>query len=175
MIFLSSNDEFLRKKLNNLVFQINQHFIAYNLDECFINISVEHSQGQFFLSCNKKKSYLKTPVRINGLFDAIFQLAVDKVVYINKFQFYPFKQIVSYQGQEIKLNFISNIIIRNIYLHKKKGILKDTLYSMIWPQDKEILINKLDTHLTNTKNLIEENFKIDFKYSSKKGIIGLLD
>jgi hypothetical protein len=161
MIFLSSNDEFLRKKLNNLVFQINQHFIAYNLDECFINISVEYS--------------LKTPVRINGLFDAIFQLAVDKVVYINKFQFYPFKQIVSYQGQEIKLNFISNIIIRNIYLHKKKGILKDTLYSMIWPQDKEILINKLDTHLTNTKNLIEENFKIDFKYSSKKGIIGLLD
>ena len=46
---------------------------------------------------------------------------------------------------------------------------------MIWPKDKDILINKLDTHLTNTKNLIEENFKIEFKYSSKKGIIDLLD
>ena len=45
---------------------------------------------------------------------------------------------------------------------------------MIWPQDKEILINKLDTHLTNTKNLIEEKFKIEFKYSSKKGVIELV-
>ena len=75
----------------------------------------------------------------------------------------------------MKLNFISNEILRNLYLYKERGIDKNILYSSIWPQDKEILINKLDTHLTNTKNLIQDNFNIELKYASKKGIVKLLD
>ena len=174
MIFLNSDNEFLTQKLNDLIIQINPRFIAPNKDLCFVNIVVEQSQDHFCLLYDKKKSYVKAPTKINDFFDSIFQLVVEKLVYINKFQFYPFKQTVVYQEQEIKLNFISNEIIRNIYLHKKEGISKEDLYSMIWPQDKEISINKLDTHLTNTKNLIEEKFKIEFKYSSKKGVIELV-
>ncbi len=75
----------------------------------------------------------------------------------------------------MKLNYISNEILRNLYLYKEGGIDKNILYSSIWPKDKEILINKLDTHLTNTKNLIQDNFNIELKYASKKGIVKLLD
>jgi|TARA_B100001059_G_C17704475_1_gene511966 DNA-binding response OmpR family regulator len=175
MISLYSNDKFLSNVIVDLIIQINPNFISHNSALCFASIKVEQSQDHICLLYDKKKNYVKIPFNISEFFETIFQLVVDEVVYINNFKFFPFKQVVSYQDQKIKLNFISNEIIKNIYLHKKKGILKDTLYSMIWPKDKEILINKLDTHLTNTKNLIEENFKIEFKYSSKKGIIGLLD
>ena len=36
---------------------------------------------------------------------------------------------------------------------------------MIWPNDKNFQINKLDTHLTNLKNLINEKleYQINFK------------
>ena len=36
---------------------------------------------------------------------------------------------------------------------------------MIWPSDKNFQINKLDTHLTNLKNLIKEKlgYQINFK------------
>ena len=122
-----------------------------------------------------KKEFIKTPFKTNDIFDIIYQLIFDKAVNINQFEFYPFKQVILFKNTEIKLNFISNEILRNLYLYRQNGIDKNILYSSIWPQDKEILINKLDTHLTNTKNLIQDNFDIEIKYASKKGILKLLD
>jgi len=51
----------------------------------------------------------------------------------------------------------------------RDGVNKEHLYKFIWPDDKEISINKLDTHLTNLKNLIfdELKFKINFKSLDK--------
>ena len=44
---------------------------------------------------------------------------------------------------------------------------------MIWPLDKEVSINKIDTHLTNLKNyLLEElGYKLNFKSSSQKLVL----
>ena len=61
------------------------------------------------------------------------------------------------------------ILPKNIFSYEESEILKNT------DSFKEILINKLDTHLTNTKNLIQDNFDIEIKYASKKGILKLLD
>jgi len=175
MIYLSSHDDFIKKSLTNLIFQINPHLITSEKDLSFVHIEVQKNNDQMYLIYNQKKEAIKTPFKTNDIFDIIYQLIFEKAVNINQFEFYPFKQIILFKNTEIKLNFISNEILRNLYLYRQNGIDKNILYSSIWPQDKEILINKLDTHLTNTKNLIQDNFDIEIKYASKKGILKLLD
>ena len=175
MIYLSSSDDFIKKSLTNLISQINPHLTTFEKNLSFAYIEVQKSNDQLYLFYCEKKEIVRTPIKINDIFDTIYRLIFEKVVNINKFEFYPFKQIISYKDTEIKLNFISNEILRNLYLYRQNGIDKNILYSLIWPQDKEILINKLDTHLTNTKNLIQDNLNIEFKYASKKGILKLLD
>jgi len=175
MIYLSSKDEFLRESLTNLIIQINPLLITTIKDLSFVHIEARQVNDQLYFIYNQKKEIIKTPIKINNIFDGIYRLIFEKAVIIYGFDYFPFKQTINYQGNELKLNFISNEILRNLYLYKERGIDKNILYSSIWPQDKEILINKLDTHLTNTKNLIQDNFNIELKYASKKGIVKLLD
>tara|TARA_B100001287_G_scaffold80965_1_gene67408 strand:- start:145 stop:672 length:528 start_codon:yes stop_codon:yes gene_type:complete len=175
MIYLTSKDEFVQESLTNLFFQINPLLITTAKDLSFVEIEAHQTNDQLHFKYNHKKEIIKMPTKINNIFDGIYKLIVEKAVIINKFEFFPFKQTINYQGNDVKLNFISNEILRNLYLYKERGIEKNILYTSIWPQDKEILINKLDTHLTNTKNLILNNFNIELKYASKKGIVKLLD
>ena len=165
MIYFSSNDEFILKSIINLITQINPQLVALKDDYSFVNIEIQNRNYLLHFSYGQKKIIIKAPVKINDIFDSIIQLIFEKSVLINNFQFYPFKQTISYNNTEVKLNFISNKILRNLYLHKENGIDKHILYSFIWPKDKEILINKLDTHLTNLKNLIKEKlgYQINFK------------
>ena len=175
MIYLSSKDEFLTESLTNLICQINPLLITNIKDSSFVHIEAHQANDQLYFIYSQRKEIIKTPIKINNIFDGIYRLIFEKAVIVNGFDYFPFKQTINYQGNELKLNFISNEILRNLYLYKERGIDKNILYSSIWPQDKEILINKLDTHLTNTKNLIQDNFNIDLKYASKKGIVKLLD
>ena len=175
MIYLSSFDKFIELSLIDIISQVDPRLVSKIKNLSFVQIEVQQDNKQLHFTYEQKKEIIKTPISINNVFDSIYNLIFEKTVKINKFDFYPFKQIISYKNIEVKLNFISNEILRNLYLYKEHGIDKNTLYSIIWPQDKEILINKLDTHLTNTKNLIQDNFDIDLKYASKKGIVRLLD
>ena len=45
---------------------------------------------------------------------------------------------------------------------------------MIWSQDKDIQINKLDTHITNLKNKIKKGLNIDLKIITNSGILTLI-
>jgi len=175
MIYLSSKDELLKESLISLILQINPLLITNIKDLSFVHIEAHQANDQLYFTYDQRKEIIKTPIKINNIFDGIYALIFEKAVIINGFNYFPFKQTINYQGNELKLNFISNEILRNLYLYKERGIDKNILYSSIWPQDKEILINKLDTHLTNTKNLIQDNFNIELKYASKKGVVKLLD
>ena len=42
----------------------------------------------------------------------------------------------------------------NLLLSSEEGMRKIDLIQIIWPNDKEIFYNKLDTHLTNLKNYL---------------------
>ena len=61
----------------------------------------------------------------------------------------------------------------NLLLNSEKGIKKIDLIRTVWPNDKEMFLNKLDTHLTNLKKNLFNEIGYDFKFSSKSGIIKL--
>ena len=62
----------------------------------------------------------------------------------------------------------------NNLLLNKLGTEKLDLYKILWPKDKNIQLNKLDTHLTNLKNLFEKEFKYNLNYFSKQSILKIL-
>jgi DNA-binding winged helix-turn-helix (wHTH) protein len=55
-----------------------------------------------------------------------------------------------------------------------QGISKNDLYKKIWPNDKEVSINKIDTHLTNIKNILNKTINFSLKISSKNGLLKLI-
>ena len=71
------------------------------------------------------------------------------------------------------LKNIHSIILYNLVLYKE-GIDKENLYSSIWPQDKQVSINKLDSHLTNLKNYIRDSIGINIKFQSNRKIVKLV-
>ena len=58
-------------------------------------------------------------------------------------------------------------------LNLQIGVDKNFLYGLIWPNDKDIQINKLDTHVTNLKNKIKNELNFDLKIISNAGLLKL--
>ena len=71
------------------------------------------------------------------------------------------------------LSEIQNKIMIHLLLNLDKGVEKIELIKNIWPKDKDIFLNKLDTHLTNLKNQIYNDLNFEIKFSSKSGILKL--
>ena len=86
----------------------------------------------------------------------------------------PVKQNLIYEKKSLVLGNIHNLIFSALLLHLKSGISKNNLYEMIWPGDKSYQINKLDTHLTNLKNLIIEKLGYQANFKTIEGKIHLI-
>ena len=86
----------------------------------------------------------------------------------------PINQLLVKDNLELKLGNIHNLILSKLLLFRDVGISKETLYKHVWNTDKSININKLDTHLTNLKNLLLSNIKLKLNISSSNGLISLI-
>ena len=98
---------------------------------------------------------------------------MDEFVNLGKIKYRPIKQSLSLNNNHINLNFIHNVIMINLMLNLEIGVDKIFLYGLIWPNDKDIQINKLDTHITNLKNKIKNELKINLKIISNAGFLKL--
>jgi DNA-binding response OmpR family regulator len=61
--------------------------------------------------------------------------------------------------------------MKNIILNYKNGISKNELYKILWPNDYEIHLNKIDTHLSNLKNFLHKEINYNLNYSTNNSII----
>ncbi len=84
------------------------------------------------------------------------------------------KEYLKFQNNYLKLTHTHNLIIQEILQNRDFKILKNDIYKKIWPNDVNIQMNKLDTHLTNLKNTLYDNFAYDLKFSSTGGVINFL-
>ena len=114
---------------------------------------------------------IEIPTTIHNILDKINRLFLDFNVDINDAKFYPLKQSLLYKNKETYLGNIHFIIFSKLVLHREKGINKIDLYKEIWPLDKELQLNKLDTHLTNLKNHLKEKINFNFLFFSRSGSV----
>ena len=115
------------------------------------------------------------PCSFENIFKQIKNI-LNEIFFMNEdFKFFPYAKKFEYEGNHLNINEIHNIILSNLLIYKKEGVKKSELYFSIWPNDKNQHLNKLDTHLTNLKNILKEKAKYTLGFNSSKGVIKLLN
>ena len=173
MINIKCDDKFIKDIIIDLLNQKNFFLSLYSNDKYFFNIIIIKDNSLVFLIEDEKISF-RLPKSFNLIFEDFFELISNKTVYIQNYEYYPFKNLIKKNGNNIFLSEIQNTIMCNLFLNSNNGIRKIDLIKTIWPNDKDIFFNKLDTHLTNLKNYVNFESGIDLKFSSKSGLIKLI-
>lgn len=174
MFNIKTNNNFLEKKILELFIQkglrINQNnhynssgLIELNFNNSFLKLKFEN-----------QKVEVKYPINFSSLWHNIFYLLVDHKVSFGQLDYFPMKELISHQNIEIKLTHTQNLIIQNILQMKNQKISKIDLYKNIWPNDVDTHINKLDTHLTNLKNMLLQKFGYNLQFNSSAGVLTFL-
>ena len=147
MIIFKSEDSFLEKNFNNLIKQFNLNSVSYNKN--FILIDLILNNEQIIAEVNDEKIKFNLPMSFYEFFAFLKNKLINTFLTVENIKFYPFKNLIIYNDLNYYLKDIHNIILSNLILSLEDGINKVDLYKTLWPQDKDISINKLDTHLTN--------------------------
>lgn len=174
MYLIKSNNTFY---LNRIYFVLNQIGIPITVhDEYFLygDISFEFNTNFLSIKVNKIDHKFKLPIELNELVKVLLDTLQLFHIKLDQLQFNPIKETLSDDKKSIKLRNTHNLIIRQAVKHKEIGINKIDLYKTIWPKDVAIHLNKLDTHLTNLKNLLYEEFSYELKYKSLHGNLKFL-
>tara|TARA_B100000242_G_scaffold279307_1_gene237708 strand:- start:880 stop:1410 length:531 start_codon:yes stop_codon:yes gene_type:complete len=174
MIFLKSNDEFYLKSVINLISQRKLPITIDKSDKHFFDLEIFFEKYQIKITSTTKMSTLKLPISFELFLSEIKNHFVGQYVKVGILNYEPINQSINYNQQVIYLNYIHNIIITNLILNTDMGVDKILLYKLIWSQDKNIQINKLDTHITNLKNKIKDSFNIDLKIVTNSGFLKLI-
>ncbi|MFL2514776.1 MAG: hypothetical protein ACJ0RK_05465 [Alphaproteobacteria bacterium] len=172
MIFeIKCEDEFLSAQINSILKDLlSLRTVDDNYNKLF-TIQINKVVDQIFIySSFTKKFNTSTPVEFSKLSKIIEKICQAYRHKVNNLIYFPFKQQITFQQAKINLNDIHNLIFINLII-SKKGVCKNLLYKVLWSKDKEINMNKLDTHLTNLKSLIKEKLDVDLSIVSKKNIL----
>ena len=115
---------------------------------------------------------IKKPFYYVELIDVIRGFQDNHFDIIGNFKYFSAKALIKNDNNICRFSDTQNKIMSNLVCFHD-GIDKKVLYKKIWPKDKNISDNKLDTHLTNLRNLIFDSYKYSLKFKSIKGKIKL--
>lgn len=166
MIYLECNNTFIQTHITALAAQKRIPLVNDKKNKYFRNLLINFTKNKLNIIFQNKKFVIDLPVSINYLLHKIVEILNDLEISNELFKYFPFKQNIIFNNKLIILRNNHNIIFRNLLLAGPiEGINKLELYKNIWPNDKDIQINKLDTHLTNLKNylLSEGGFNLTIK------------
>ena len=171
MFYLHSENQFYINIISNTLSQKSNLFTNNQNKKNYGTIDFTFDQSSLVLNLEKEYIKMKLPMSFYNLFSAMIELTSTYAVNFGGFKYLPIKQIMILDDQKLKLNNLHNLIMNQLFLYRD-GVNKVELYKHLWPNDKEVYINKLDTHLTNLKNYLGENLK--FNFVSNKGILRLV-
>ena len=173
MILLKCNYEFYLKSIFVLILQKKFPVTLEKSDKHFFEIDILFENNYLKILSSSKSSSLKIPIPFELLLAEIKNHFANKFIKVDNYNYSPINQSISYNKKILYLNYIHNIILNNLILYKNIGVDKNHLYKTIWTQDKDIQINKLDTHITNLKNKTKKELNIDLKIITNSGILRL--
>ena len=173
MYLILSQDQFLSEQLSYVFNQDFKIFYTDKKNKYFSSINFKIVNKELIASIDKVNIKFDIPISFKKIQYILFQ-ELNKIEYkFHDLSYNPISQIVSFKNKFIKLKSFHNIILRDLLLNYEEGILKENIYANLWPNDKSILINKLDTHLTNLKNYLKHEIDFDLEFTSISGKIKL--
>ncbi len=173
MISVKCEDEFLKKSITGLLEQKNFIFKKKYLDKYFFQINFYQEENILNFSIDDDEIKINLPKNNNEIFQKIFDFVSNRGIIVNNYKYFPFKQIMKKENKISLLSEIQNEIMIHLLLNLSDGIDKIELIKNIWPNDKDIFLNKLDTHLTNLKNQLLKDLDFKLKFSSKSSLLKL--
>ena len=173
MIKIYCDDEFLKKKFVHLFDQKNFFLSLHFTNQYFFEITILKKENYLEILIKDEIIKVGLPKSFNEIFEKIYKVISNISILVQQHEYYPFKQLIKKKEKNIFLTDIQNTIMCNLLLNSNSGIKKIDLIKTIWPNDKEIFFNKLDTHLTNLKKSLYVETGYDLNFSSKSGIIKL--
>ena len=166
MIKIISQNQLLLRTLNDYFesSDISLRGVSSDLN----TIDINSNEDNLVIIVNGARKIFTLPVNINSLTSYLSEKIKHLFVLVKDYQYFPYKRLIIKNNKKSYLTDIQNIIFYNLFF-SKSGIDKHVLYRIIWDKDKDIFINKLDTHLTNLKNqlLKELGLKINFQSNNK--------
>ena len=173
MFLIESNNNFILKIVHNLLEQKKVKIVDTKNEKFFQKLYLHSRDNQIEVLFMKEKKNFKCPMNFNVLVNAIIESLSNFEIKYKNVIYCPIKNRITKDHLSASLGEIHNLILIYLFLSQKEGILKDELYSILWPNDKNIHINKLDTHLTNLKSFLYEKINLKIKISSLMGKVGL--
>ena len=173
MFLIQFNEKYYENYFIDVLQQIKIPITFDEKEKYFSKIEIIQQSREIIIKNNQMSLKLALPCLIESFLSNLMKIFLDFKVNFQNSQFYPINNLVIFQNQKIVLGDIHNKILTSLILHKTTGINKFDLYKKIWPLDKDYQINKLDTHLSNFKNILMSNIKFEIQFSSSKGIIKL--
>lgn len=172
MLKITCKDEFFNSVINKLLLQKNL-INDIDMDKFFVIIEIDIRENYLNLNCNGKKEHLSMPMDINSLYSQIQRIISDIKISKDEYDYYPYQRVLLKKSKKSLLSDIQNTIFSNLII-SNSGINKDKLYGLIWKKDKDISINKLDTHLTNLKNQLKKDLGMNAYFQSQDKTLRLL-
>ena len=175
MYLVISNNEFLEENIMKLFLQKGIE-VSNDRNSKFyesINLSLKESILKIFIGDEFKFS-ITLPTNFESIFNKINDFLSLIFIKYENVKYFPLNQKIVLDNKVIKLGIIHNTIISMCLLYLKDGVNKFSLYEKLWPEDKDIYMNKLDTHLTNLKNKIGQGLLKEIKFLTKNNNLYLV-
>ena len=173
MIKLKCKDSFLKINLENL-FSQKKLISPIENQNYFSLIQIKEYPNSLDATINDKSMNFKLPIDINIFQKKIYEKLFEININFENSSYFPYQRLIKKNDYEkIYLSYLQNTILSNLIVNQK-GIEKFVLYKLIWPEDRNISINKLETHLTNLKTHINSNLDININFQSQNKILKLI-
>jgi len=174
MYLIETKDLFFKEIITKLLIQKNFPINNEKNSRIYGTIILNILENSISIKHENDSLKFNTPVDLNKFWNGIYNLLLNHKINLNSLEYFPLKEEIFYKKSKLKLRNTHNLIIKEIVQSQNYSIIKENLYNSIWPSDKEVQINKLDTHLTNLKNLFKDNLDYDLNFRSNSGNLTFL-
>lgn len=164
-IRITSNDPSLLSFLEENISKLTSCILLKEINTRLLRLDFLCSENEIRISSpNQEIITISKPFHFSQIIDKINILQHKYTVKIGLIKYFPFLRTIMLDEKKSLLSETQNQILNNLVCYKE-GIEKKFLYESIWPRDKDISENKLDTHLTNLRNHLHEfsSYKLNFK------------
>ena len=171
MFLLESDDLLSASSISSILKQKGIFHTLEKDEKYFFTLKLIQKNKYIELKIDTNSLKIETPTTISLIIKNISQSFNNFNLDIRGAKFYPLKRSLVYKNKEAFLGDIHFIIFSQLMLNSDQGLDKIKLYKTIWPLDKDLQLNKLDTHLTNLKNHLKEKLNLNLLFFSRSGLI----
>lgn len=84
-----------------------------------------------------------------------------EVIAIGSYSFYPYRQVLIGDGEERKLSYRENELLRQIWLGRDKVIPRDEILQAIWGNDSFLNSRNLDVYVTRLRSYLRGDERVE--------------